>query len=71
VLDEQHFVDLARRQFLSQRRDTFADDHGRKTALRLRCNLLRSRQRFEAGLVPQCIALFGDQENIHWDRASL
>ncbi len=70
VLNEQHFIELAGRKLAGQRRNAFADDHGSQAALRLRGNLLRGGQRFKAGLVPLCVALFGDQENVHGCGAS-
>ena len=55
MLDEQNFVEFVGGEFVGQRRDALADDHGGEVALRLRGDLLRRGQRFKAGLVPVCL----------------
>jgi hypothetical protein len=51
--------------FVSERRDAFADDYRGEQAFGLLHDLLRSGQRFKADFVPLAFALFGDEENFH------
>jgi hypothetical protein len=60
VLDEKDFVELERGDFVSERRDTFAEDYGGKRAFGMLHDLLRGGKSLEADFVPLAFALFGD-----------
>jgi hypothetical protein len=60
VLDEKDFVELERRDFVSEWRDAFAEDCGGKRAFGVLHDLLRGGESLEADFVPLAFALFGD-----------
>ena len=65
MLDQEHFVELVGGDFVSERRDTFADDYGGERTFCLLHDLLRGGESFEADFVPLAFALFGDEKNFH------
>src|ERR1700734_3114875 len=65
VFDQEDFVELIRRDFISERRDAFADDYGGERTLRLLHDLLRGGESLEAHFVPIAFALFRDEKNFH------
>ena len=65
VFDEENFGHVFGREFVREAGNTFSNDQAADCAGRIRSNLLRGGERFEAGVVPLALALFGDDQNFH------
>jgi hypothetical protein len=65
VLDEQNFSNVFGGEFVSEGRDTFANDERGDGAAGVFRDVLRRCECFEAGVVPLVLALLGDDEDFH------
>src|SRR5579872_995865 len=65
IFDQQNFGDVLGRKIVGESGDAFANDERGDGAVRVFRDVLGGGERFEAGVVPSVLALFGDDESFH------